>query len=456
MGIRPAIITLVVFSISPCFARIIIVDNNGPADFNNIQAAVNDANNGDTVVIQPGIYTGDGNRDINVSGKAITIRSIDPNDPCIAAATIVDCNAKSGNFHLGFQFNGYHDANLVTLAGLTITNAYSDAIFCENHGPVISRCIIKNNHVGIYCTNHMHLDCIVGSPRIEHCLITNNTGSHACGVCANGHAYPLVIDCVVTGNQADGVGAINHGVLYVSNCTITNNKNYGVYCEEGCPGLPFSAEITNSIIWNNASYEIYLVNLPEWANVKMSYSDLQGGLAGVKQGTISKITWGPGNIDVDPCFAQPGYWVNINDPNIPVEPNNPNAVWAGKGDYHLQSAAGRWDPNQTIWVTDVNTSACIDTGDPNSDWTKELWPHGKQINIGAYGGTPEASMSLSTIGNIANLDNDPCDIVDLNDFALFVDKWCYQEHLLAEDLDRNGQVDFNDFAIFGEQYSETQ
>ncbi len=39
------------------------------------------------------------------------------------------------------------------------------------------------------------------------------------------------------------------------------------------------------------------------------------------------------------------------------------------------------------------TSPCIDAGDPNSDWTGETWPHGGRINMGAYGGTREASMS---------------------------------------------------------------
>jgi hypothetical protein len=31
----------------PCGAKIITVDNDGPADFNNIQAAINAANEGD-------------------------------------------------------------------------------------------------------------------------------------------------------------------------------------------------------------------------------------------------------------------------------------------------------------------------------------------------------------------------------------------------------------------------
>jgi len=41
-----------------CQARTITVDDDGPADFNNIQAAIDDANNGDTVIVADGTYTG--------------------------------------------------------------------------------------------------------------------------------------------------------------------------------------------------------------------------------------------------------------------------------------------------------------------------------------------------------------------------------------------------------------
>jgi hypothetical protein len=43
------------------------------------------------------------------------------------------------------------------------------------------------------------------------------------------------------------------------------------------------------------------------------------------------------------------------------------------------------------------TSPCIDAGDPNSDWTGEIWPHGERINMGTYGGTQQASMSTQTV-----------------------------------------------------------
>jgi hypothetical protein len=115
------------------------------------------------------------------------------------------------------------------------------------------------------------------------------------------------------------------------------------------------------------------------------------------------LNWGPGNIDTDPLFA---------------DPNN--------GDYHLKSQAGRFDPNRQSWVIDDVTSPCIDAGDPNSRIGTEPFPNGGVINMGAYGGTTEASKSYfggpvcQTIitGDI----NGDCK-VDLTDFVLMANHW---------------------------------
>jgi hypothetical protein len=73
-----------------------------------------------------------------------------------------------------------------------------------------------------------------------------------------------------------------------------------------------------------------------------------------------------------------------------------------------------------------------------------------RINMGAYGGTPQASTSLSTVGNIADLDHDgDVDYVHLN---LFTDEWTSELFLLAEDLERNGLVNFWDFAILADNW----
>lgn len=72
------------------------------------------------------------------------------------------------------------------------------------------------------------------------------------------------------------------------------------------------------------------------------------------------------------------------------------------------------------------TSLCIDAGDPNSPIGFEPFPNGGIINMGAYGGTREASKSYfgrppcETI--MAGDINGDC-IVNFKDFALMAFHW---------------------------------
>lgn len=61
-------------------------------------------------------------------------------------------------------------------------------------------------------------------------------------------------------------------------------------------------------------------------------------------------------------------------------------------DLHLSSPAGRWNGGE--WITsDASPSPAIDAGHPRDDLGGETEPHGNRINLGAYGGTREASRS---------------------------------------------------------------
>ncbi|MBC8218548.1 MAG: hypothetical protein H8E73_08790 [Planctomycetes bacterium] len=55
--------------------------------------------------------------------------------------------------------------------------------------------------------------------------------------------------------------------------------------------------------------------------------------------------------------------------------------------------AGRWNPTDETWEIDDVISPCIDTGGPLSPVGAEPEPNGGRINMGAYGGTAEASKS---------------------------------------------------------------
>ena len=127
---------------------------NVPADYLTIQAGIDNSNDGDTVLVAPGTYTGDGNRDIDLKGKAITVRSEDGPESCI-----IQCGGRypagdrsnpiEPEYHRGFHFHSHEDANSI-VQGFTITKGYMDtedggAILCVDSSPSISDCIIKDN-----------------------------------------------------------------------------------------------------------------------------------------------------------------------------------------------------------------------------------------------------------------------------------------------------------------------
>ena len=130
----------------------------------------------------------------------------------------------------------------------------------------------------------------------------------------------------------------------ISNLTIADNI-FGIEASAGS-----EPNISNIIFWNNSNSDIF--------GCRVRYS------------CINDTSIGEGNIDGDPLF---------------VDPEN--------GDYHLRSNRGRYWPEHDVWVLDGVTSPCIDGGDPNDKPLNEPMPNGNRINMGAYGGTLQASLS---------------------------------------------------------------
>jgi hypothetical protein len=226
-----------------------------------------------------------------------------------------------------------------------------------------------------------------GNPELIGCIFTGNSaiedggGIHNVGTSSD----PAITNCTFSGNSANRGGGIffTWGArMTIANCTFAGNFasiGNALASEPTKPSLPGYISLTNCILWDGEN-TIFDPD-PYALQSAITYSNVQGG-------------WpGEGNIDSDPCFAYPGYWADADDPNIVVEHNDPNAVWI-EGDYHLKSQAGRWDSNSQSWVIDYVTSPCIDAGDPNSLIGHEPFPNGGIINMGAYGGTTQASKSI--------------------------------------------------------------
>jgi len=379
-----------------CHAQIITVDDDAPADFNSIQTAIDSASDGDIVIVQPGLY----DEDINFLGKNITLTSTNPTNPNVVAATIIGDDDPN---EATITFRGTEDETC-TFSGFNV-NGYIEGWdqFAEPPSPhpthaTINHCLLQGN-CGFCGTVIGYCDGI-----ISNCIIANNTSE----VCPPGHCLTQVVLPTV----------YCHGLI--KNCIILG------YIKVGESGL---TTIQNCIV--DGPIEI-LSN----ATANILYSNIHRGLDAVHLiwPYNATVNWGPGNIDTDPCFVREGYW-DFNEPSTFFE-----------GDYHLQSSAGRWDPNQNQWVIDANTSDCIDAGNPGCPTGSEPQSNGNRINMGAYGGTATAGKSPADWRNFADLTNDW--VVDVNDLAVFVDYWLDSGDCIPSDLNRNRSVDFNDFAIW--------
>jgi internalin A len=198
--------------------------------------------------------------------------------------------------------------------------------------------------------------CQGSSPVISHCLIVGNQATSPGGGCVHCvDSNAVFINCTISGNQA-GLGG---GALVTAASGVT---------------------LTNSILWDDSPAEICVTS---GRSPDLQYCDVQGGWPG---GT---------NLDKDPLFVFPGMWVRPADRSTVVQTLDPNAVWV-KGDYHLMSQEGHWDEAKLAWISDPLTSPCIDAGDPNTPVGDEISPAGPRINLGAYGGTDQASKSLGS------------------------------------------------------------
>ena len=238
----------------PVQGRIITVDDDGPADFAMIQAAVEDANDGDIIILFPGTYTGPGNCNIDFSQPHLTITSVDPNDPYIVAATIVDCNG----FSRAFSFQGayYQDCYWV-LDGLTIKNGCSEqfggAIFCEQSSPTIRNCIFRENKAGYRdgdlcepceddCPDDMYapsgspgpryfgwggaIYCRQADPNIVNCAFRENSAPYGGAVFCDERSNPRISDSIFESNKAEYDGGAIYGSESgptITNCVITSN-----------------------------------------------------------------------------------------------------------------------------------------------------------------------------------------------------------------------------------------
>ncbi|MGB2863539.1 MAG: hypothetical protein WBC05_09470 [Sedimentisphaerales bacterium] len=244
-----------------------------------------------------------------------------------------------------------------------------------------------------------------GSPTVTDCAFATNSADTGAGMSNDFSSNPNVTNCRFSGNSATSGGAMansNKSSPTVTNCTFTGNRatnGGGIYC-----GTYDNTKLTNCTFSGNlakkrggAIYQelgfLTLANCILWGNMPMDFPSLSFA----SYSNVPPIgLLGEGSINTNPLFVNPGYW-NPNE-----TPDDPNDDFWIDGDYHLKSEAGQWDPNSQSWIKDDITSPCIDAGDPNSPIGDEPESSGGRINMGAYGGTPVASISTQDVNSVPN------------------------------------------------------
>jgi len=238
----------------------------------------------------------------------------------------------------------------------------------------------------------------------------------------------------------------------VSGLTITNGFGLagggGIFCQYASPTIS-----RNIITENTADGDGSEIGLITGATLTVSYSDVRPDQSAfyIEGGCVLNLA--EGNIEEDPCFVEPGYW------NLNGTPENANDDFWVDGDYHLKSEGWRWDEGYNPpWRYDDVTGRCIDSGNPGSPLGDEpvtlavdpLNQFGRnlRINMGAYGGTDEASMPPYDWALRADLTNDG--VVDFEDFAGQESSRLESEQ--RGDLNRNGAIDMSDVALLTEEW----
>ena len=339
------VICVVLTANAGLFAEVI----NVPDDFETIQAGINAAEDGDTVLVQPGEYT----ERINFFGRDIVLSSLyllSHNWESVNETSIV--SSDNGSI-VTFSNGESEDAELV---GFTITSDPNDHFRC-------------NEGSGIYCNN--------ANPTIIACIITNQSATfRGGGIFIDGDCSVTIMDCQFLGNEAGFAGGgvyLGHGsAATITRCYFYENiawdweQNPGnaIFLGESSATLNFctianspierieesgysaimligsNLNVLNSIIWTG--WDVFITSRPDWREESICtirYSDIENGREAFGGQQNLELIF-EDNIEDDPLF------IDING-----------------GNHHL-----------------TEDSPCVDAGDPESPED----PDGTRADMGAF------------------------------------------------------------------------
>ena len=361
----------------PACAATHVVKPDGSGDYTTIQDAIDAAGGGDIIELTDGTFTGNGNRDIDYGGKAITIRSQSGNP----ASCVIDCGGSELDSHRGFHFHSAEGAGSV-LQGVTVTNGHVEdqnhvgggGICCDGCSPTISNCVISGNSAdgdtyhptgaGISCRNFASptiTGCVISGnlcgvggiksgygggiycysnscPAISGCTITGNNATYLGGGLYTYYAGPTLTGCVLSDNTAGSGGGVfaGDGDSMLEGCTIVGNSagfaGGGIYCGSEAVSL------ANTIVaFSSSGGGVYY---PPTGRLIPSVvcCDVYGNAGGNYGGGIPDQTDVNGNISEDPLFCDAaGGDYSIDLASLCSAANNPTCGLVGAWDVGCDS-----------------------------------------------------------------------------------------------------------------------
>lgn len=322
-----------------------------PNDYLSIQAAIDNANELDTILVLPGFYQ----ENINYNGKNIVLTSSYEiqNDSLLISSTIID---GGGNGSV-VVFNNNESENSV-IKGFTIQNGNGFFADPDENGTFYTY------GGGIYCKG--------STPLLKDLIITNNTGNEGGGggiFCYE--ASPTITGCKITENSTDDVG----GGLYArfSNLSISdtrfisNEADLGAGCylrNESIPNLE-NVEFKTNLAANSGGAIVLKDNADAiFTNVRIVNNEAEGLGGGIY------INNADPNLDytlvaLNVASAGGGIYIrNNSDPvfsNITLAFNN--SGFDGGGGVYLRDNSSVVASNSVFWENGDSQFYFRDSGD---------------------------------------------------------------------------------------------
>lgn len=175
----------------PPIPEILCVRADGTGDCPNIQAAVDSISDGGIIELENGLYRGDGNHDIDLRGKAITICS----KSGIPDSCVIKCSEYIGHHNRAFEFQSGERLGTV-IENLKLLMGTGGSLPYPMRQPIPGEGKIATSG-GFLLFRH------ASGPTIRNCIFSEGfASSGAVFVCYEG-SYPSFKGCTFVDNYAD-------------------------------------------------------------------------------------------------------------------------------------------------------------------------------------------------------------------------------------------------------------